>query len=223
MAFRTYRVAMSTVAEFTLAAAEFPLGTVFSQLPEATVQLERVIPDPNGVVPYFWVRGVETDAIVSQFTDHPGVRDIRLVDQVDGEYLLRCEWAPEYDGLLDALISPEIILLSAVGTAEEWTFELRGESRDSIAEFREYCHDHGVPVVLTKLRGLRPLDATKDLTETQREALVLAYERGYFDSPRETTLKAIADELGISQQAVGSRLRRGNRRLIEQVLFTEHT
>ena len=214
---------MATVAEFTLAADEFPLGTVFSQLPDATVQLERVIPDANGVVPYFWVRGVETDTVVPQFANHPGVRDIQLVDQVDNEYLMRCEWVSNYDGVLDALISPEIILLSAVGTAEEWTFELRGESREDIAEFREFCHSHDVPVVLTKLQGVQPLNAKQDLTETQREALVLAYERGYFNLPRETTLEKIADELDISQQAVGSRLRRGNRRLIEQVLFSEHT
>jgi predicted DNA binding protein len=214
---------MSTVAEFTLAADGFPLGTVFRQLPDVTVQLERVIPDVNGVIPYFWVRGVETNAIVAQFTDHPGVRDIRLVDHVDSEYLMRCEWTSDYDGVLDALISPEVILLSAIGTTEEWTFELRGESREAIAEFQEYCHDHGAPVELTKIRGLQPLDARQDLTETQREALVLAYERGYFNSPRETTLKEIADELDISQQALGSRLRRGNRRLIEQSLFSAHT
>ncbi|MFD1641760.1 helix-turn-helix domain-containing protein [Halohasta litorea] len=210
---------MSTVAEFTLAADKFPLGTVFSQLPEVAIQLERVIPDTNGVVPYFWVRGTETDAIVEQFTDHPGVRDIRLVDQVDSEYLMRCEWIPEYDGVLDALISPEVVLLSAIGTAEEWKFELRGESRGAIAEFQEYCHNHSAPVTLTKIHGLQPLNAKHDLTEPQREALLLAYERGYFKSPRETTLEEIADELDISQQALGSRLRRGNRRLIEQVLF----
>jgi len=136
---------------------------------------------------------------------------------------MRCEWTSDYDGVLDALISPEVILLSAIGTTEEWTFELRGESREAIAEFQEYCHDHGAPVELTKIRGLQPLDARQDLTETQREALVLAYERGYFNSPRETTLKEIADELDISQQALGSRLRRGNRRLIEQSLFSAHT
>lgn len=214
---------MSTVAEFTLAADEFPLGTIFGQLPEVAVQLERVIPDTNGVVPYFWVRGAETDDIVEQFTDHPGVRDIQLVDQVDSEYLMRCEWEPEYDGVLDALISPEVILLSAIGTATEWTFELRGESREAIAEFRDYCHNHGASVTLTKLRGLQPLDAKQGLTESQREALLLAYERGYFSSPREATLEEIADELNISQQALGSRLRRGNRRLIEQVLFDPHT
>lgn len=208
-------MATPTVAEFTLAADEFPLGTVFSQLPDATVQLERVIPDTNDIVPYFWVRGVETDAIAAQFTDHSGVRDIELVDQVDSEYLMRCEWVSDYDGVIDALTSPEVILQSAVGTAEEWRFELRGENRGAIDEFREFCHSHDVPVTLTKLHGLQPLSAKQNLTEAQREALILAYEEGYFNTPRETSLENIANELDISQQAVGSRLRRGTRRLIE--------
>ncbi|QLG27411.1 helix-turn-helix domain-containing protein [Halorarum halophilum] len=214
---------MATVAEFMLSADEFPLGTIFAKLPDVTVQLERVIPDANGVVPYFWVRGVETDAIVEQFSEHPGVRDIRTVDQVNREYLMRCEWVPEYDSVLDALIAPEIVLLTAIGTAEEWTFELRGEKREAIAEFREYCHDHGVPVRLTELHALRPLDEMQGLTDGQREAMILAYDRGYYNSPRDTTLAEIADDLGISQQALGARLRRGNRRLIEQALIESHS
>lgn len=210
---------MATVAEFTLPADEFPLGTIFTELPDVTVQLERAIPDTNDVVPYFWVRGVQSDAIVEQFSEHPGVRDIREVDTIDGEYLLRCEWVSEHDSVLDGLIAPEIVLLSAIGTAEEWTFELRGESREAIAEFREYCHDHGIPVTLEELHALRPHDTKRGLTDSQREALVVAYERGYFDTPRETTLQEVADDLGISQQALGARLRRGYRRLIEQALI----
>lgn len=214
---------MATVAEFTLAADEFPLGSVFTELPDVTVQLERVIPDANAVVPYFWVRGTESDAIVEKFPDHPGVKNIRAVDHTDGEHLLRCSWVPEYDSVLDALVAPNVVLLSATGTAEEWTFELRGETREDIAEFHEYCHGHGIPVTLTELHALRPLDAKQDLTDAQREALTLAYEHGYFNSPRETTLEELADELGISQQALGSRLQRGNRRLIEQALIEAHS
>lgn len=213
---------MATVAEFSLPAEEFALGTVFAELPDVTIQLERVIPDANGVVPYFWVRGTESENIVEQFSSHPGVRDIQEVDHIDGEYLMRCAWVSEYDSVLDALIAPEVVLLSAIGTADGWTFELRGESRESIAEFNDYCHEHGVPVTLTELHALRPRDVRQDLTETQREALTLAYEQGYFDSPRETTLEEVADDLGISQQALSSRLQRGNRRLIEQSLIYDH-
>ena len=212
---------MATVAEFTLDAHEFPLGTVFAELPGVTVQLERVIPDANGVVPYFWVRETETetDTIVEQFSEHPGVTDIQLVDDVDGEHLMRCQWVSEHDIVLDALIDPDVVLLSAVGTQEKWTFEIRGESREAIATFRNYCHKHEIPITLTALHALEPLRAQQDLTKKQREALILAFQRGYFDSPRETTLEEVADELGITQQSLSSRLRRGSRRLIEKALI----
>jgi len=213
---------MATVAEFTLDSHEFPLGTVFAELPDVTVQLERLVPDASGVVPYFWVRGTETDAIVEQFPAHPGVEDIQLVDSVNDEYLLRCQWVPEHDSVLDALVSPDVVLLSAVGTGEKWTFEMRGESRGAIANFRNYCQEHGIPVTLTELRAVQPLDARHELTEKQREALILAFERGYFNSPRETTLQEVADELGITQQSLSSRLRRGNRRLIEKGLIESY-
>ena len=214
---------MATVAEFTLDSHEFPLGTVFAELPDITVQLERIIPDANGVVPYFWVRGTETDTIVNQFSEHPGVTDIEFVDSADGEHLMRCQWVPEHDIVLDALIEPDVVLLSAVGTEKKWTFEIRGESREAIATFRNYCHEHEIPIRLTELHALEPRGARPELTEKQREALILAFERGYFDSPRETTLREIADELDITQQSLSSRLRRGNRRLIEEALVESYS
>jgi predicted DNA binding protein len=214
---------MATVVEFTLNSHEFPLGTVFTELPDVTVQLERIVPDADGVIPYFWVRGTETDAIIDQFSNHPGVRDIQLVDSVNDEYLLRCRWVSEHESVLDALVDPEVILLSAVGTKEQWTFEIRGESRKAIAKFRIYCHQHDLPITLTELHALEPLEAQHGLTEKQREALILAFEHGYFDSPRASTLQEIADELGITQQSLSSRLRRGNRRLIEQALIESYS
>jgi len=46
------------------------------------------------------------------------------------------------------------------------------------------------------------------LSEPQREALTLAVRRGYYDIPRGCTTAELADELGISDQAVTERLRR---------------
>lgn len=209
---------MTTVAEFTLPADEFPLGTIFAELPGVTVRLERVIPDANGVVPYFWVQGTDTDEMVEKFSDHPGVRDIRAVDRVNDEHLMRCAWVAEHDQLLDALIAPEIVLLSAIGTEAEWTFELRGEDRAAIAQFQEYCHDHDVPVTLSELHALRALDINQELTDSQREALRIAEQRGYFETPRTVSLEEIGDELGISHQAVASRIRRGTRHLVQNAL-----
>ena len=210
---------MATVMEFTSLTEEFPLGTVFETLPGVTVELERLIPHETMIIPYFWVRDVETDDIEAAFEQHAGVRNIRLVDSIEDEYLMRAEWDQEYFGILSALAKASVVVLSGIGTKDEWRFEVRGESRETIAEFRKYCQENDISITITAVHAMLPVQGEGyELTATQREALVLAYERGYFDTPRETSLEEIAEELGITQQSLSSRLRRGHRRLIGAAL-----
>ena len=207
---------MATEATFTVPAYQFPLGAVFEQLPDVTVTLERIIPAQNILVPYFWVRGTVADDVEAAFTDHAGIKDVYLVDSVADEYLFRAEWRKEHAGILSVLAETGIPLIKAVGTNQQWTFDVRGDDRSDIAAFQQRCRELDVPLTLTALHALTPLETETEaaLTEPQQEALVLAYQCGYFESPREVTMEEIGDELGISQQAVGSRLRRGIKRIL---------
>ena len=211
---------MATEATFTVPTGEFPLGTVFKDLPGVTVELERIIPGADVVVPYFWVHGQQGDDIVAAFTTHPGVTDLHLVDSVNGEYLLKVAWASDYDGVLKALTESEIPLLKAWGTNQEWTFHIRADDRKTIATFHQRCEEFDIPITLTKLHALTPIEmgTEQGLTDLQRQTLVLAYERGYFNSPRDVTMTDLGDELGISQQAVASRLRRGIKGVLGETL-----
>jgi len=206
---------MATVMGFTSPAEEFPLGSVFENLPGVTVELERLIPHETLIIPYFWVRGVETEDIEAAFDPHEGVTAIQLVDSVEDEYLMRAEWKQAYFGVLSALAKANVVVLTGIGTKDEWRFEVRGESQEAIAEFREDCQKNDIPIEITAVHAMLPIKGEGyELTETQREALVLAHERGYFDTPRKASLEEIADELGITQQSLSSRLKRGHRRLI---------
>ncbi|QSW99387.1 helix-turn-helix domain-containing protein [Haloterrigena alkaliphila] len=211
---------MATEATFTVPSDQFPLGTIFEQLPDVTVELERIIPAQDVVIPYFWVRGTVVDDIEDAFAGHPGVVDIRLVDSVADEYLLRVEWALEYSGVLSTLVETEIPLIKAIGTTQQWTFDVRGDSRSDLAAFQQRCREQDIPITLTEVHALTPLETITEeaLTETQQEALIRAYQRGYFESPREVTMEEIGDELGISQQAVASRLRRGIKHVLGRTL-----
>ena len=211
---------MATEATFTVPSDQFPLGTVFNQLPGVKIELERIIPDRDALIPFFWVRGTEVDDIENAFDPHPGVREIRLVDSVKDEYLLRVEWEIAYDDVLTVLAETEVPILNATGTNQQWTFEVRGDDRPDIAAFQQRCQKLDIPVTLTELHALTPVDTAAEtgLTDAQQEALVLAYERGYFESPREVTLEELGEELGITQQAVGSRLRNGTRHIVGSAL-----
>jgi predicted DNA binding protein len=180
---------MATEATFTVPPDQFPLGTVFDELPEVTVELERIIPARDVVIPYFWVRGTDVEDIEKAFPDHPGVREIRLVDPVEDEYLLRVEWALDYDDVLTILTETEVPLIEATGTNRQWTFEIRGDDRSDIAAFQRRCRELDIPIRLTELHALTPVETESEAALTpQQEALVLAYERGYFESPREVTM-----------------------------------
>ncbi|WP_227377772.1 helix-turn-helix domain-containing protein [Haladaptatus halobius] len=211
---------MATEATFTIPSDQFPLGSVFNQLPEVTVELERLIPAQDVVIPYFWVRGTKVDDIEDAFINHPGVKSIHLVDSVEDEYLLRVEWALGYNGVLSTLIETDVPLIKAVGTKHQWTFDIRGDDRSDIADFQQRCRELDIPITLTKLQALTPVESETEaaLTETQQEALVLAYDRGYFNSPREVTMEELGDDLGITQQAVASRLRRGINHILGRTL-----
>ncbi|MFC7238021.1 helix-turn-helix domain-containing protein [Saliphagus sp. GCM10025317] len=211
---------MATEATYIVPSDQFPLGTVFAQLPDVTVELERLIPSQDVVIPYFWVRGTEVEDIEAAFDAHSGVRDIQLVDSVDGEYLLRVEWSLEYDDVLSVLTETGVPLIKATGTNQQWTFDIRGDTRSDLATFQSRCRELDIPVTLTKLHALTPVETETEsaLTDKQQDTLVLAYERGYFESPREVTMEELGNELGISQQAIASRLRRGMKHILESTL-----
>ena len=211
---------MAAEATFAVPSEQFPLGTIFDQLPGVKIELERIIPGRDVLIPFFWVRGTEADNIEGAFDAHPGVREIRLVDSVEDEYLLRVEWRLDYDDVLTALAETEVPIIRATGTNQQWTFEIRGENRSDIAAFQQLCQELNIPVTLTELHALTPVDTAAEagLTDPQQEALALAYDRGYFDSPREVTLEEIGEELGITQQAVGSRIRKGSKYVIGSTL-----
>lgn len=215
---------MATVVEFTTPGDTFPLGRAFQRFPDVTVELERVVPTSRAVVPYVWVIGAddaEVSRIEDSFRDHPDLRSVELIDEVGGRYLLRVEWSKGYRGMLKAFAATDTNLISGKGSGDRWTFEIRSDDREGVSEFQRYCREQGIGIELTSVRTLSTLGTGSEhgLTEPQREALVLAFERGYFDSPRRSTLEEIAGELDITRQSVASRLRRGNRRLIGNTLI----
>jgi predicted DNA binding protein len=124
--------------------------------------------------------------------------------------LFTLDWDAERDRVFEGISEHDGQLLSALGTSESWEFELRVASHDTLSDFMAYCEEANLPLTITRVYNPTKPDAGPwyGLTEPQREAMVLAVQMGYYDIPRGCTTKELAEELGISDQAVTERLRR---------------
>ena len=96
----------------------------------------------------------------------------------------------------------------------------RTELRPIVADLRET----GARVHLRRLTRTdggneRSLELeVSELTEKQREAVEIAVEEGYYETPRRTDLDALATELGVSKSAVSQRLNAVESKLIRSLV-----
>ena len=58
------------------------------------------------------------------------------------------------------------------------------------------------------------------LTEKQQEAFLLAYEAGYFEIPKATTLSELATKIGIKRVAMQERIQRAIHRIVQDFIET---
>jgi len=211
---------MTTIAEFSIPADDFPLGHVFETLSNVTIEIERVVPTNEAILPYFWVRNVPVNRVQTTLEAQGALESFTMVDDLGEQGLVRASWNPDVEGVFTGIVETDLTLLSATGTQEEWRFEFRAECPEQIGAFQQYCADHGISVELTRLHGAGRDDAAGQysLTPEQREALLLAFDHDYFEFPRESTLDELAAELGIARQSFGDRLRRGYKNLIGDTL-----
>jgi predicted DNA binding protein len=211
---------MSVILEFTLAWDEFALGRALGSGSDRQIELERIVPAGDTVIPFFWVVGERPERLEADVEASEYVENLAVVDRVGDHTLYRVEWTGEYEDLLEGVLETEETILQAKCT-ENWYFQLRFLDHEHVADFYNYCTDHDIAIHIERTYTLTEESLRGrmfDLTPEQREALVLALNRGYFSTPRETDMDALAAELGISQQAFSSRLRRGEQKVLENVL-----
>jgi predicted DNA binding protein len=209
---------VSVVAEFTASIDDFPLGPALGATDAQRVELERVVPTNGGVLPFFWVWTDEPDAYVSAAAEHPAVESVTVLSRIEGGALCRARWIDDGTGLVGAIVASEVTVLDTTTDGARWRIRVRATDRDDVSSLLELCRESGVEIELTRLAPESGPDPHDGLTDAQREILLLALESGYFEEPREASLEDLAGELGVSRQAVGTRLRRAYANLIEHSL-----
>jgi predicted DNA binding protein len=209
---------VSVVAEFHIESSEFLLGTVVGRSDDVEIELERVIPVSERVMPYLWATAPDFAAFEAAVRASDRVDSFVALDRVDDRVLYRVEWAEEIESLVYGFAVTDGTILEAVGRSE-WSFRVRFPDHTRLTEFHEYCRTHAIEFELRRVYQPDSNGQRFNLTTRQREALVLAVEWGYFRVPRDTTLGDIATELGVSEQAVSERVRRGANEVLSSTLL----
>lgn len=212
---------MSVYAEFTIAADEFTLGQVLSRDSNTHVEMERIVPSSGQVMPYVWVHGGDLDEFESAIRASDHVTELTRLDTLDGSALYRVEWEEREESLITGMANAEATILSASG-GDEWWFRIRFDDHGRLTAFNNFCIEQEISFTLHRVYTLDRDHGGLErfgLTESQREALVLAVEGGYFEVPRRTTLTEVGEQLGVTEQSVSESVRRGANAVLKTVLF----
>lgn len=211
---------MSIIAEFAVPSEEFALHETLVSVPEVIVELERVVAhESDRIMPLFWTTGDSHAGFEDAASDDPSVENVTKLDEADDAVLYRAEWVQNVETVTYAYTETGATILEATGQNERWDLQMRFDDENALSTFRTYLDENDYRFELESIyRESQPMTDSRSVTEPQREALLTALDAGYYAVPRESTMDDVATDLGITQQALSKRLRRGHRNLIESTL-----
>ena len=98
---------------------------------------------------------------------------------------------------------------------------MRLTPRERISAFADQLE--ALSIVFTLDRIYRDVDLSIPLTASERDLLVAAIERGYYDTPRRITLTDLAAERGLAASTVSERLHRAEELVVKEFCADEPT
>ena len=126
------------------------------------------------------------------------------------------------------LVSPKTLelgglMLKAASNQTGWTVRLQFPDHEALSHLWESCKNENISFDLRRVYRQQEWTNPEPspLTDAQRDALIVAYEEGYFEEPRDISLEELSDILDLSPTAVGGRIRRGMAELVATMLTKE--
>jgi hypothetical protein len=218
---------MSIIVELSIPVDRFDLGRRLDIPDDGQVKLEPIVPLGEDFVPLLWLYASSPEVFEEGLRTDGGVKNVRRLLESDGVILYGVEWTDPPDDFFAVLRANGGSILTGNGDTDQWQFELRFPDNDALSAFKQACDRSDLPTDVRRVYDERepeePTEPVYGLTGPQREALLLAVRNGYYDIPRRETTVELAEELGISDQAVTERLRRAITTLVQNSLLGRDT
>lgn len=151
--------------------------------------------------------GLRTDRTIGDFE--------RVTETGHNKAIYSFVYTDEAKALSPVISAANGVVLDMENDGSAWTLAIWIPERTDLAHVWDYAQQNDIDIELLRVNEYASIGNTDaGLTESQREALLTAFERGYFEDPRNATLTEVAADLDISQPAASGLLRRGIKRLI---------
>lgn len=214
---------MSLTAEFQLRSPRLPLTNVAGVLADLTLRLESAEQPHSGPVVFFVrVSGPSFEEVQTTFTEASSVSEHVLISEVGSIQRYQLVLADARPVFLDKLWFHKTFPESVVIMPDGWYIKQQFANRDELSKYREFWQSVDFSFALDRLYDSTSTDTEViGISNKQREALLTAYEAGYFSVPQETTLDDVAEALEISRSALAERLHRAQSHLIEHFYYAD--
>lgn len=211
---------MSVIADFSTGTEGLVLERTLRRVDVRLDVEQAYATDPDHPILFFWATCDRLDTFEAAMDEDPTVTNVHRLSEVDGRRLYRVELTDA----VETVLYPVWVELGGEGIEAQyrdgrWHAKIRFPDRGALREYESYVTANDLHFELYRVYDASEeavaTDPPDGLTESQRETLLLAYERGFFDIPRRATAAELAEELGVSRQAVSERLRRAYATLVE--------
>lgn len=109
------------------------------------------------------------------------------------------------------LAGSECFLISATTKEGRIYWTLLASGKKPLRKLMETMKENGFEVEIIKMAELKGRDA---LTTRQEEIIRIALDKGYFDYPKRTSIRSLADLFGISISTLSEVLRAGQKKIM---------
>ncbi|AGN02208.1 hypothetical protein L593_11315 [Salinarchaeum sp. Harcht-Bsk1] len=223
---------MSVIAELTISS---PI--LFESTFEKTPDVELVFEDAHYVntgqttveyVFFLWVTGASPEQFEAAVAADETIEYVKRLVEAENRTLYRVV-TPDLRPAEEPLFFPlcrrhDVTVIETRRTVTGFHAKIRIPTRDGFRSFQRVLAERGATVDVRKLHtGETEQSSLSHLTEKQREALQLAYDRGYFETPKSVTLSELADEFGVAPQTLSRHLRVAVESLVERAVSSTYS
>ncbi|MFB6282633.1 MAG: helix-turn-helix domain-containing protein [Halobacteria archaeon] len=135
-------------------------------------------------------------------------------------FCYKIEWAEKND-FFYILGKYDGVILKGVGGGKDWFFRLMFEGHEGLSNFYQDCVENEIDIEIESVVNAGRYEAdgsSVNLTSDQRDILVTAINKGYFETPRKVGLDDLSEEYDITPQTASQKIRAAVKKILNMSL-----